>query len=434
MARARSNRAALAWLLAPWAQLAGALRAQERLARDAPAAPGTVELDHLVADIDDELERPRKEEQLALRNDPNVSFSHRVHEVTNIQECGGALTLRELGYDSSLIDAEEETLPIRLNRGYPVDPKLDGRQICEGHFKRNELNGRVALVLTGEAFRTRNFFTRRKHDCTDPSLHAQRRLAESHLANIVAPIEEELKLKVDVYLSITPCSYEPKKGVLEEAESSFNIEETLRRLYGGERVKGIFAFNRSAPMYDKLAGMHVSLDQAMHADGPAGTGVYEYFIMWRYDVYMNRRFTELIPNRNAAHGGLAFYMSAHDFAWSFPGEMWNCMKRFWDVCMRGVKSAGIKEVDLDGREALGCFSMGPMTLPTWVSGCAFDSPLKAIGRVARWRGSTPAVKLRRGGCSAFDVRGDEHRCHSDWFWPPKESWEHRFMPYYYHLA
>jgi len=423
MLRPCSHWTALAWLLAPAAQLAGALR----------AAPGAVELGHFEGGLDGVLQPSSPDDFLSPSNDPNASLSGRVHSVTDLEQCGSATTLHALGYDSLNDTAEEPSLSIQLDREVPYWLDLDGSQLCGGNFKRTERTGRVALVLLGEAFRARDFFTRRKYDCSNPSLQVQKLLAENHFANIVIPIEKELKMRVDVYLSITPCGYAPNMGVLDEVRPSFDSTETLRRLYGS-RVKGVFEFARDASMHDKLADMHVKLDQIMNADGPGGTGVYEYFIMLRYDIYMNRRFTELVSNGAAAHGGLAFYMSTHDFAWSFPGEMWNCMRKFWDGCMRETNQSGLGTVSWERREQLSCFQIGPVSTPRWAQGFAFDQALAAIGKGVNWPGAKPAVKLHRTGCSGFDARGDELRCISGWFWPPRSQWENRFMPYCFHIG
>uniref|UniRef100_A0A7S1RBR5 Uncharacterized protein n=1 Tax=Alexandrium catenella TaxID=2925 RepID=A0A7S1RBR5_ALECA len=413
--RPHAYEAALAFLLVPWAQLAGALRAQGRWAWAAE--------EEGLADFDatrDRLTGPTVEEHRSIERDFGVNISGVVDDVHgNSSECGD-LVFGMKQFDSAV----PEQPPL----------SLDGTQWCEGSFRTTGRSGRVALVLMGEAFRARNFVTHHKCSCVNSSVTVQKHLAENHLANIVAPIEQELNMTVDIYLSTIPCSFESFKGRLEKVLPVYNTSKHLRALYGRSRVKGIFEFTRETQMYDRLADVHVKLDEAMRAEGPTGTGAYEYFIVQRYDVYLDRKFTDLVPSGAMAHRGLTFFTHAHDFSWSFPGEMWNCMVRFWDVCMRGTRTFRVNTMGWDEREALGCFKLGPMALPRWEEGFAFDQALSAIGAAAQWAGAKPTAQPRRAGCSGFDARGDEHRCHSDWFWPPKESWEHRFMPYYYHLV
>jgi len=441
-------------LLVPFAHLACALRTQQG-SPAAEAEPEAAEPEHLERELGsvdpEELRSLQAEledlegkipldpkEQESLDNDRHVGVSGRVKSSSSVKECGSPAVLHWLGYDhfnfteEPLGDALDGTEEL-LKQGRHA-PALDGSQWCPSWGSDDSMRrGRVALVLTGEAFRARNFFVRRKYDCSRPSVEVQRRLANNHLDKIVTPIEQELGMKVDIYLTISGCSYERMKGKSEEVTPSFNSTETLVRFYGGKlRVKGLFSdFRREGDMYEHLADVHVKLDAAMAA---ARKGVYEYFIMFRYDIHLDRKFTDLAPKPATGHKGLSFYMSTHDFAWSFPGEMWNCMRKFWDGCMRETNQSGLGTVSWERREQLSCFQIGPVSTPRWAQGFAFDQALAAIGKGVNWPGAKPAVKLHRTGCSGFDARGDELRCISGWFWPPRSQWENRFMPYCFHIG
>lgn len=365
--------------------------------------------------------------RIAQEREPDPGIAGVVHESEDIVECGSSGTLEWLGY-AELNDTDP---PTTLLERRPVEPDrrpetLDHTQWC-GWPNGRELvwNNRVALMMIGEAFRAKDFFRRAKLDCSNPSLSVQKKLAENHIQSIVEPIES-LGMLVDIYLTVTPCSSTTQKA-LTRVQGDFNNSETLRSLYGS-RVKDVFEFEHGLDMYSRLADAHLRLHEAMNSS------TYEYFIMWRYDVFLDRSFTELLPSEARVRGGLSFYMSAHDFAWSFPGEMWTCMKEFWDSCMRKTNVHNLEDVGWRERTQLGCFDMGPFHLSPWVQGYAFDRPLQEIERVVNWQGAKPRVNFKKAGTSGFDEHGEEHRCKASWFWPPKSSWEHRFMPCYYHVG
>lgn len=322
------------------------------------------------------------------------------------------------------------------------DPiKLNGRQWCPGSTEVVEKNKKVALVLTGQAFRARDFFKHKSRDCLNSTLPVQRLVAENHVKQLIGPLEAR-GLRVDVFPSITPCSVEHMKGLLEPVEESFDTAETLREFYGPSRVKTFFRFDRTGNMYARMANTFNLLDADV-----AANGTYEYFIFLRYDVVLDESFLQLIPPSVPEHDGLSFFFRVHDFFFGFPGEMWNCMRTLWDVCMRTTSNKGIKAIGMWERQELGCFDVGPLHLIGWYQGYAYDEMLQrialALPQATAWRGRSPRGAIEgeqhgepwgKSGTSAFDEGGTLHTCHSNWFWPPKSSWEHGYMPYFFHVG
>mmetsp|Transcript_18841 Transcript_18841/g.42825 ORF Transcript_18841/g.42825 Transcript_18841/m.42825 type:complete len:446 (-) Transcript_18841:79-1416(-) len=426
-------------LLATWTQGASALRSQA--AADADARRQRRQLAQRLKREEspaEEVDQSRRPPPLPL--DSDITISGRVLRVANWSDCGSPSMLDWMGED---VDDADGTVELRNSAVLERDVKpeeashtphdtgiLSGHQWCTGSMKTADRKGQVALVLSGEAFRARDFRKRRKLDCGNPAWHVQKRLAENHLSKIVEPIES-LGMSVDIYLGVTPCSFEEHKGRLEPWEPSYNHTQALLDFYGS-RVKGVFSFPRETKMYERLADEHVALDRAMQQQGSSS---YDYFIMMRFDVFLDQEFTDFLPkNRAPEHNGLTMYTAAHDFAWSYPGELWNCMKTFWDTCMRTTSNKGLDQIGWEEREQLGCFNFGKYEFPRWAQGYGFDFALSAIGHL-KWPGHQASKIIMKTGCSGFSRGGDEMQCLGEWFWPPRSKWEEgRFMPYYFHIG
>jgi len=333
--------------------------------------------------------------------------------------------------------AYRKTATPQQGKLYPeLSSLLNGTQWCEfGAAPPRLLNGRVALLVIGQAFRARNYHSWKAAMCTEGTEAAQKRVVANHLDTIVSPIEATLGMQVDVFLTDAPCGTELNNwwhSYVKSNVTEFDGIGMLKRWYGPERVKGVNRSGVNADMYHRSANLFQTVDSYMVEAG----GTYEYFIVARYDVVLDRPFLSLMPERHQdpAHRGLSFFTYGHDFFFAFPGELWGCMLQMWKRCLASPANHGWRSEQL--RRSAGCFDLGPLHLGVWPTGYGyimllasiFDS-LGDLGRI-----ELLGVKGMRNGTSAFDVHGREHRCiaSGDYF-PPRGSVESRFMPFNYHV-
>lgn len=377
--------------------------------------------------------------------DPKTSLSRKTEAATPAgnDQCPAGVELYQLGDEVSRdVLAEEDP-------GYRPPP-LNGTPWCKGSMPNRYLENRAALVLIGQPFRAKNFVNHSHMTCAQGTYASQKLVVESHKENIIAPLED-LGFDVDVFLSDAPCELEVSRRQYQDTlDGAANLIElkaqytsaedyyvltqplqVLKMMYGRERVKGSFRPNTTNHMYEKFGEMFESVDKAMQKMG----GLYEYVVVIRYDVMVDRPFTTQMPNPpSTVHHGMTFWQKAHDFMWSFPGDLWTCMLKFWQSCMTVVGPHGVGTIGMAKRRELGCFEFGPVQLVEWHAGAGFHIPLDAISR--KFMGSKllqPRDEYHRMGTSAWDVNGKEHRCKNDGYNPPKHSVEDRFMPLCFHV-
>eukprot|EP00413_Alexandrium_margalefii_P001091 CAMPEP_0204520784 /NCGR_PEP_ID=MMETSP0661-20131031/5443_1 /ASSEMBLY_ACC=CAM_ASM_000606 /TAXON_ID=109239 /ORGANISM="Alexandrium margalefi, Strain AMGDE01CS-322" /LENGTH=460 /DNA_ID=CAMNT_0051526353 /DNA_START=39 /DNA_END=1417 /DNA_ORIENTATION=+ len=318
----------------------------------------------------------------------------------------GALSLLEEELQNASFVPEPVLVP-------ELSSLLNGTQWCEGSTAPAELlGGRVALIMVGQAFRSKNFVSNGRATCTEGTVPVQERLARNHLKRVVRPIEAELGMEVDVFLTDTPCgeewrygdhSFEPYEG----EKANFDGATKLLTWYGEDRVKGVAKTDLRQSMYGRVGTTFRMVDSYMRRTG----GTYEYFIVLRYDVFFDEKFLKMLRTqlRDPAHGGLSFFGHTHDYVVSFPGELWGCMLRVWRGCMESSANAG-SGGSREERRVAGCFDFGPLRLTEWVTGFGYVNLLSqikmALWRAGRWEMITDkAGTLPKNGTSAFDVGG-----------------------------
>jgi len=336
-------------------------------------------------------------------------------------------------------DTEEDDKPppVNPNKIFPqLASLLDGTQWCPDSSSVNSgiIKNRVALVMIGQSFRSRNYHTSVRSSCTPGTVEAQEKLVKSHLDMVILPLEQELGMNVDVFLTDTPCGSEiedlKNDHVLQEKEESFDKIAYLKRWYTEKRVKGVARTAITDNMHDRIRTTFELVDDHMREEG----GAYEYYIVLRYDIHMDRSIMAMLSGKgDPAHKGLSFYGYAHDFLVSFPGETWSCMLKLWTQCMRGKYIAKVPE-------GPACSTFGPLQLDRWSYHFGYKPLFVALDHafVRSVRPELLPERRRRwvmNGTSAFDVLGKEYRCTGGWYWPPAHSFEkNRSMPAYFHVS
>lgn len=318
---------------------------------------------------------------------------------------------------------------------------LDGRQWCDGSRapRRRTLQKRVALMLIGQAFRSRDYHNESRASCTNGTQAVQEKLVMNHLEQVVRPMEEELGMRVDVFLTDPVCGQEATAGKRSlEAREGFPGLPMLRQWYGPERVKGVAQSSLEQNMYGRVGDLFRMVDRYMVEEG----GAYEYYIALRYDVFFDKPFLTTMPRsgdpaHSPAHGGLSYFTSVHDWLFAFPGEMWGCVLQLWAGCLETLEATFPTLHSAQERQAAGCFHFGPLSLREWHGGFGYVMLMTALQEV--FKNELPEFsawgsRLEKNGTSAFDKEGHEFRCTGGWYWPPKHAVEERFMPCYYHVG
>jgi len=355
---------------------------------------------------------------------------------TDSQQCLGDATQA-----SMIINAERQMLE-SLQQGAPAqfNPKqfqLNGVQWCKNNSLPSAglLRGRVALILTGQPFRSKMFLSRRKThgSCTAGTFEVQEALVSNHLNMIVRPIERNLGMKVDVFLTDTPCGVEDQqeRRTFEETGIKLDGLGSLMRWYGIQRVRGTTRTVIHDNMYERMVGTFNTVADYMRRQ----QATYEYFIVTRYDVFLDRPFLSMVgPTQPGGARGLRSFSYAHDFLFAFPGEMWGCVQEMWTRCLAMTEYRDVTEGDRHNRR---CFRFAELDLHHWASGFGFVTLLRAISTSLQQAAPELTVPysqlLQWRGVSAIDERGGAHRCFAG-VDPPEESKEEGAMPVFFHVG
>ena len=157
--------------------------------------------------------------------------------------------------------------------------------------------GRVAMVMMGQAFRSKYMYYNSRSQCTSGgTLEAQRILAKNHHDYVIHPIVQQTHKTVDIFLSYAPCthelditygpqqsefiwspSFEPLSQLFEmyntqdaRVHSVVNMSVCKKVKWTTQQCKGDM-FNHIGEMYD-------------HVSSVTKGSAYEYYIVLRYDV------------------------------------------------------------------------------------------------------------------------------------------------------
>jgi hypothetical protein len=232
-------------------------------------------------------------------------------------------------------------------------PRLEGKQWCDGDMPADIDEGKVAIMMIGQPFRSKNFYELTNYcDCMQASLEPQHDVARSHLTNLIQPIEA-MGFKTDVYFTEAPCTCGARNNEKVWA-GDFNVHNKLTEFYGAERVRSTLTLSswKEGNMFTHIRDMYDHVKDAAKKMGKN----YAYYVVLRYDVMIDKPFLPS-PDASLPHRGLSFFRRSHDYMHAFPGEMSNCMLNLWDGCL--TKCPMLTE---KCGEQQGCYKMGPVTL------------------------------------------------------------------------
>jgi len=198
-------------------------------------------------------------------------------------------------------------------------PPLDGTQWCKGPLAPSIDSSRVAVMMIGEGFRSKNVCTNEKRTCLKISLEPYKHIVQSHLDHVIKPLEAN-SFKVDMYLSDLGC----------DRGADFDSLLALEHLYGMERVRSSIRIDRNrGNMFTHIADLFSHVANA--TKGLQWT--YSYFVILRYDVMVDQPFFQGITDPSNRQAVSRFRFS-HDYMHAFPGELSNCMFNIWESCLR----------------------------------------------------------------------------------------------------
>lgn len=198
-------------------------------------------------------------------------------------------------------------------------PPLDGTQWCKGPLASSIDSSKIAVLMIGEGFRSKNVCTNEKRSCLKTSLEPYKQIIQSHLDHVIKPLEAN-KFEVDMYLSDLGCDH----------GADFDNLLAFERLYGTERIRSSIRIDRNrgnmfthiADLFSHVANTTKSLQWT-----------YSYFVILRYDVMVDQPFFKGIIE-SSHRQAVSHFRFSHDYMHAFPGELSNCMFHIWDSCLR----------------------------------------------------------------------------------------------------
>jgi hypothetical protein len=198
-------------------------------------------------------------------------------------------------------------------------PSLDGTQWCKGPLAPSIDSSRIAVMMIGEGFRSKNVCTNERRTCLKSSLEPYKHIVQSHLDNIIKPLEAK-RFEVDMYLSDLGC----------DRDADFDSLLAFKRFYGTDRIRSSVRIDRKrGNMFTHIADLFSHVANA--TKGLQST--YSYFVILRYDVMVDQPFFQGITNLSH-HQMMSHFRFSHDYMHAFPGELSNCMFNIWESCLR----------------------------------------------------------------------------------------------------
>jgi len=298
------------------------------------------------------------------------------------------------------------------------------------------LQGKVALIMVGQAFRARAFkLAGYKISCSPGTFKVQERLSKNHIRHLILPMEK-MGLKVHIFLSDSGCWNQTKENfhwVFFPWSAPFSSIRHLKFWYGPHRIHSIVPMPPDRGWVEHIADMFIYVGNVMSAIG----ALYEYFVVTRYDVLVQR---PLLPYVTGIEGSLPsvrplikVYACTHDYMHAFPAELWDCFDVLWQTCLRTCAPIRARKKCTKDPS---CNHFGGLPLDHHIeTRGGYVNILTAIGRALSRLERRELMANRTmfpRGVTAFGVNGEEST--GDEFDIPPESKEDGYMPFFYRIG
>jgi hypothetical protein len=300
------------------------------------------------------------------------------HEQPTVTNVDGP-TLRE-------DDAQQQNAQIAATLSHSI---RDGEQLCNGEAPPVKKTGDIAFVLTGHAFRAKNFFkgANGKFQCTEGTDQSQSMVTHNQVEMVIMPLER-LGFKIHVFMKSVDCDELQEHHTVSDANApsktltSTNATSLLADLYGGygRRVVSIIESTKLRNQQEHVKDMLLFLNSDIKQRGSS----YEYVIVLRHDVSLDTPVTSMVPRlstvatMDGARNYLTFFGSGEDYLMTYPGGLSNCVVQLFSDCLCPAISEISGELTGQHPDDASCYKWGPVDIPKFDAAGVYVDALNRV--------------------------------------------------------